>query len=194
MDIFKNLPSDLWSKIIIFVCQMRIIECYKKISNGNDEISIRYFDKIDKEDKNSKIIKMNLQYFKVPQMIKVKFHPISSYRRLRELIDLFKNIADYFDLTLDEEILNTINNFRYDLLEGNYFYFYLVDRNIKSFIVLDITILSDFNIIDSVNPTEYSSSYIYNKNSTEFKILSNEIINTEELGEETNDFLREDFN
>jgi hypothetical protein len=171
IELFKNLPRDLWSKIIIFMCQMRIIECYKKISNGHDfRNKFMYLHKIYKGDfLNNKIVQINLQYFKVPQLIRFRFYP--TYKNIKEQ---YKSIVESFDLLFDKEILSKLIDNELHKIQGNLFYFYLVGRNIKAFVILDI----DYNYY---NLDEVTLEYVIFGDC--YKILLNEIINTEEFGE-----------
>jgi hypothetical protein len=148
IELFKNLPGDLWSRINIFRSQMRIAE---------------YFNQGFIKEKRKRI-KFNLHYLNLPQVVVVYFRAFDRYDRiyevLYEIIDYMDKSKSSKDIVLEKEFSGGF----YDLSSDIYYsitnvtgsrdlYYYMLGNDIKSIIVVysgeNINVTDVYNLFES---------------------------------------------
>jgi hypothetical protein len=90
MEIFKNLPREILSVIFVFASQMRFAEYTERLK---EELKNTY--SWEYKISNTKIIKINLHYFKIPQIVNIYFS--SYYRDGDDLHSSIHDIIHYMD-------------------------------------------------------------------------------------------------
>jgi hypothetical protein len=169
IELFKTLPRELWSKIIIFVSQMRIVEYFNEI---NEKAKIPYICDSGLWWYNiklkEKIIKMNLKYFKIPQIIEDICSPV--FRDDPGFTEVCMELQNDYDLDLNDT-LNVINN-----MNGiGVIYLYVVQQNIKSVVIIQnystslnrgVVVITGLEIYN-INESDVLLNHIINKYSVE---------------------------
>jgi hypothetical protein len=123
MDIFKNLPRDLWSIIIIFASQMRIVEYMNKKKERMHHEGWYHF--------NRKIINFNINYFNEPEIFHILYNcPMDTPTNSKNIIKL---TCDELNLDYSPDIQITGE----ERIYCNVLWFHIINKKIESIIMID---------------------------------------------------------
>jgi hypothetical protein len=137
MEIFKNLPREILSVIFVFASQMRICEYFEVLK---EEVKREY-----NELKREKLFKINIHYFKIPQII------------IKGFWNLDSSLEDDFDFIF--KLMDPPYNRDYDIFRCiSYKYttarIRMLGNNILGILVADENTYMSYLIQDIYNPFE----------------------------------------